>query len=399
MNSDPSYLAVVPAYNESATIVGVIESLRERAPGFDVLVVDDGSTDDTAAMAELAGARVLQLPFNLGIGGAVQAGFVFAHDQPLRLHGSGRRRRPARAGRAAQAGRRDGAPAAADMVCGSRFLSDDHHYPAPISRRTGIHIFAACCRGSSSQPCQRSDIRLPPLQPPRDRAVRARLSARLPRGRGGADAPSPPAAHARGAREDVHARRRRVVDQQREVGLLHGQGAARAARRPGPPARRSSIRATRRPSAPSRASDGRPHPARRRSSPRGAAVRGAGDGPAPAADGALRAAVAALARSCSSGWRAGATGLSTSATRSASIYPPNALFVIALGFVLLLLLHFSAAVSRLSDQTKVLAQRLALLEERVDPGGERPGALPTRTNRGSSPIRARRRRFARVSSD
>lgn len=47
------------------------------------------------------------------------------------------------------------------------------------------------------------------------------------------------------------------------------------------------------------------------------------------------------------------------------IYPPNALFAVALGFVLLLLLHFSASVSRLSDQTKVLAQRNALLEERV----------------------------------
>jgi hypothetical protein len=46
------------------------------------------------------------------------------------------------------------------------------------------------------------------------------------------------------------------------------------------------------------------------------------------------------------------------------IYPPNALFVIAFGFVLLLLLHFSTAVSRLTDQTKVLAQRLALTEQR-----------------------------------
>jgi hypothetical protein len=47
------------------------------------------------------------------------------------------------------------------------------------------------------------------------------------------------------------------------------------------------------------------------------------------------------------------------------IYPPNALFFIAIGFVLLLLLHFSSAVSRLSDQSKLLAQRLALLEERL----------------------------------
>ena len=50
-------------------------------------------------------------------------------------------------------------------------------------------------------------------------------------------------------------------------------------------------------------------------------------------------------------------------------YPPNALFFVAFAFVLLLLLHFSVAVSRLTDQSKVLAQRLALLEERVGPAG------------------------------
>jgi hypothetical protein len=53
------------------------------------------------------------------------------------------------------------------------------------------------------------------------------------------------------------------------------------------------------------------------------------------------------------------------AKRIGVIYPPNALFLIAFGFVLLLLMHFSLAISRLSDQTKVLAQRLALLEERL----------------------------------
>jgi hypothetical protein len=53
-------------------------------------------------------------------------------------------------------------------------------------------------------------------------------------------------------------------------------------------------------------------------------------------------------------------------------YPPNALFLVAFGFVLLLLLHFSLAVSKLSDQSKVLAQRLALLEERVDREDDEP---------------------------
>ena len=57
------------------------------------------------------------------------------------------------------------------------------------------------------------------------------------------------------------------------------------------------------------------------------------------------------------------------------IYPPNALFFIAIGFVLLLLLHFSAAVSRLSDQSKVLAQRLALLEERLRRQEQSSGAV------------------------
>ena len=67
--------------------------------------------------------------------------------------------------------------------------------------------------------------------------------------------------------------------------------------------------------------------------------------------------------------------LETIANAIGIVYPPNALFVIAFGFVLVLLLHFSIAVSRLADQSKVLAQRLALLEERQrrtgDPAAER----------------------------
>ena len=59
-------------------------------------------------------------------------------------------------------------------------------------------------------------------------------------------------------------------------------------------------------------------------------------------------------------------------------YPPNALFLIAFGFVLALLLHFSLAVSRLSDQSKVLAQRLALLEQRVDQSAEELGEAERR---------------------
>jgi hypothetical protein len=67
-------------------------------------------------------------------------------------------------------------------------------------------------------------------------------------------------------------------------------------------------------------------------------------------------------------------GLLSDLARAIGIaYPPNALFLVAFGFVLVLLLHFSLAVSRLSDQTKVLAQRLALLEKRQRDAEERAG--------------------------
>lgn len=141
MSNGSSYLAVVPAYNESATIVGVVEDLRKHAPKFDTLVVDDGSTDDTDVLASEAGARVVKLPFNLGIGGAVQTGFVYArehgYDFLAQVDGDGQHD-SAELQRLIAAMEEE----AVDMVCGSRFLTDDQQYPAPISRRTGIHIFA-----------------------------------------------------------------------------------------------------------------------------------------------------------------------------------------------------------------------------------------------------------------
>jgi glycosyltransferase involved in cell wall biosynthesis len=73
-------LAVVPAYNEEATVGKVVAALQQRTPQLDIVVVDDGSTDATGKCAAEAGARVLRLPFNLGIGGAVQAGFKYADD-------------------------------------------------------------------------------------------------------------------------------------------------------------------------------------------------------------------------------------------------------------------------------------------------------------------------------
>ena len=136
-----TYLAVVPAYNEAATVAGVVRALHEHAPEFDVVVVDDGSTDRTASVAEAAGARLLQLPFNLGIGGAVQAGFKYAqedgYDFMVQVDGDGQHC-PDEIGTLIRAMRDD---PTVDIVCGSRFLTASG-YPATLSRRTGIHIFA-----------------------------------------------------------------------------------------------------------------------------------------------------------------------------------------------------------------------------------------------------------------
>ena len=69
-------LVVVPALNEQKTIGSVVSHVRDS--GFDVLVVSDGSTDRTASIARESGARVMELPINLGVGGALRAGFKFA---------------------------------------------------------------------------------------------------------------------------------------------------------------------------------------------------------------------------------------------------------------------------------------------------------------------------------
>ncbi len=71
-------LIVMPAFNEEEAVGDVVREVYEKAPGVSVLVVDDGSTDATARVAGAAGARVLRLPINLGVGGAMRAGFKYA---------------------------------------------------------------------------------------------------------------------------------------------------------------------------------------------------------------------------------------------------------------------------------------------------------------------------------
>ncbi|MET8976126.1 glycosyltransferase family 2 protein [Streptomyces sp. NPDC004539] len=74
-------LIIMPAWNESEGVADVIKEVYATLPGVDVVVVDDGSADETAKVAAAAGATVMKLPYNLGVGGAMRAGYKFAHDR------------------------------------------------------------------------------------------------------------------------------------------------------------------------------------------------------------------------------------------------------------------------------------------------------------------------------
>lgn len=134
-------LIIVPAYNEEKSLPGVVRDLRKHAAYADVLVVDDGSSDATARIAKELGVNVLRLPFNLGIGGAMQAGYLYAerqgYDIAVQFDGDGQHKaeeiekllRPVVSG-------------SADIATGSRFLIPGG-YQAPFTRKMGMWIFSS----------------------------------------------------------------------------------------------------------------------------------------------------------------------------------------------------------------------------------------------------------------
>jgi glycosyltransferase involved in cell wall biosynthesis len=149
-------LAIVPAYNEQDMVARVVRDIYRHAPDFDVVVVDDGSLDGTAAAAEAEGAVVLRQPFNLGIGGAMQAGYKYAlhrsYDLAVQVDGDGQHK-PEYLPEMVDALHTSGTEA--DMVYGSRFLGDPG-YKVPFMRKLGNRIFgvvlSAICRQSITDP-------------------------------------------------------------------------------------------------------------------------------------------------------------------------------------------------------------------------------------------------------
>jgi glycosyltransferase involved in cell wall biosynthesis len=137
-------LVFIPAWNEDDTVGSVIDGVHELIPDADVLVVDDGSADGTATAARKAGALVASLPFNQGLGAALQTGYLYAlrqgYDLCAHLDADGQHP-PAEVARLLEEVRAD----RADLVIGSRYRdpgeaeSDD--YRPTVSRRIGTSVF------------------------------------------------------------------------------------------------------------------------------------------------------------------------------------------------------------------------------------------------------------------
>lgn len=133
-------LVVIPAHNEGHTVDVVITRVRSHVPSADILVIDDGSTDNTATVARDAGALVISLPKNLGIGAATQTGYIFAHEMGygvvVRVDADGQHD-PAEIPRLISALSEEGVHA----VVGSRFVRGGAH-ATPLVRRLGIWVLA-----------------------------------------------------------------------------------------------------------------------------------------------------------------------------------------------------------------------------------------------------------------
>jgi len=140
METEKKIAVIIPAYNEEKSIGEVVNSIKELGSCYDPIVINDNSTDRTAEVAHAAGAVVIDLPCNLGIGGAVQTGYKFArqkgYDACIQVDGDGQH--PA-----------DQIPNLIktlfedeyDMVIGSRFVTDSE-YNISFMRLVGIRILS-----------------------------------------------------------------------------------------------------------------------------------------------------------------------------------------------------------------------------------------------------------------
>ena len=134
-------LAIVPSYNEENSIAEVIKSIKQYDPSIDILVVNDGSNDNTGSVAKTTGkAFIINLPCNLGIGGAVQAGFKYAgrkgYDIAFQFDGDGQHLASEIRNLLDPVLKNE-----ADVAIGSRFCGKTAGFQSTMLRRSGIKIF------------------------------------------------------------------------------------------------------------------------------------------------------------------------------------------------------------------------------------------------------------------
>jgi glycosyltransferase involved in cell wall biosynthesis len=143
-------LILIPAFNEEGAVASVVKEVHDAMGPVPVVVVDDCSEDGTRAAAEGAGARVLPLPYHLGLGGCVQAGYRLAfelgYDYVIRVDGDGQHD-PREIPKILEALQRE----KCEMVIGSRFMNGDGAHSGPL-RAFGIVFFRAMLRPILGKP-------------------------------------------------------------------------------------------------------------------------------------------------------------------------------------------------------------------------------------------------------
>lgn len=144
-------LVIIPAYNEADSLPAVLKELQEQTPELDVLVISDGSIDRTAEVARAAGVAVLELPYNIGIGGALRTGFTYAvrkgYDRAVQFDADGQHD-PLQVQPLL-----DGLDAGNDMMIGSRFAAGGAvTYSVGRMRRLAMRFLQALVRFLVRQP-------------------------------------------------------------------------------------------------------------------------------------------------------------------------------------------------------------------------------------------------------
>ena len=137
-------LVIIPAFNESGSILRAVQDIKEHAPGFDYVVINDCSTDDTLQVCQKNGLNHVNLSVNLGIGGAVQTGYLYGcqnhYDVAVQFDGDGQHDAAYLKQMAEELVRTD-----SDMVIGSRFIEKEGFQSSGL-RRVGIRYFSTLIR-------------------------------------------------------------------------------------------------------------------------------------------------------------------------------------------------------------------------------------------------------------